>query len=110
MMTPLNLVIFIDALLFLLGMSTFLAGIFILAFRAANTSDVKTLAAQTARLANKGITEDMAGLVGNASDLLDATNQLVRTTQGVGIFLTAMGLVLMGAASWVAIQIYRIQP
>jgi hypothetical protein len=109
MLTPFNLAFFIIAMLFLLGMITFTAGVLILAFRASST-DVKTLAAQTARLAQKGLAEEVAGLVGNASDLVDAMNQLVRTTRGVGIFLTAMGMFMMGVACWLAIQIYEIKP
>jgi hypothetical protein len=109
MLTPFNLAVLIIGLLFLLGMITFAAGVLILAFRTSST-DVKTLAAQTARLAQKGIAEEVAGLVGNASDLVDAMNQLVKTNRGVGIFLTAMGMLMMGLACWLAIQIYEINP
>lgn len=108
-MTPFNLAVFIIGMLFLLGMITFIAGILILAFRA-SSSDVKALAAQTARLAQKGLAEDVAGLVGNASNLVDAMNQLVRTTRGVGIFLAVIGMLMMGIACWLAIQIYEITP
>jgi hypothetical protein len=108
-LTPNNLVVFIDAMLFILGMVTFIAGTLLLALRA-SSSDVKTLAQQTVRLGQKGITEDVAGLVGNASNLLDSMNQLVRTTRGVGIFLALLGLVLMGASAWFAIQFYQVQP
>jgi hypothetical protein len=109
MLTPFNLAVLIVGLLFLLGMITFTVGVLILAFRA-SSSDVKALATQTARLAQKGLAEEVAGLVGNASDLVDAMSQLVRTTRGVGIFLTAMGMVMMGVACWLAIQIYQISP
>lgn len=109
MLTPFNLAVLIIGLLFFLGMLTFAAGVLILAFRA-SSSDLKTLASQTARLAQKGLAEDVAGLVGNASNLVDAMNQLVRTTRGVGIFLTIMGMLMMGLACWLAIQIYEITP
>jgi hypothetical protein len=108
-MTPFNLAVLIIGMLFLLGMITFIAGILILAFRA-SSGDVKMLVTQTARLAQKGLAEDVAGLVGNASNLVDAMNQLVRTTRGVGIFLTIMGTAMMGIACWLAIQIYEINP
>jgi hypothetical protein len=106
MLTPYNLVVFIDGMLFILGMVTFISGLLLLALRA-SSSDVKSLAQQAARLGQKGITEDIAGLVGNASNLLDSMNQLVRTTRGVGIFLALLGLALMGASAWFAIQIYQ---
>ena len=107
-LTPDTLVLLIVATLFLLGMATFVTGVLTLALRA-SSSDVKTLAAQTARLAQKGMAEEVVGLVGNASELLDAMNQLVRTTRGVGMFLTILGLVIMGFAGWLAIQLYQMQ-
>jgi len=56
-------------------------------------------------LAQKGIAEDVAGLVGNASSLLSATNELVRTSAGIGVFLAVLGVVLMAAATWLVLQI-----
>jgi hypothetical protein len=108
MLTPLMLVMSFVGLLFLLGFLTFIAGILILVFRTSG-SEVKALATQTARLAQKGISEEVAGLVGNASTLVDAMDQLVRTTRGIGIFLTVLGLIMMGVACWLAIQVYQIQ-
>jgi hypothetical protein len=102
------LVMFFVGLLFFLGFLSFIAGILILVFRTSST-EVKALATQTARLAQKGIAEEVAGLVGNASTLVDAMDQLVRTTRGIGIFLTVLGLLMMGAACWLAIQIVQIQ-
>jgi hypothetical protein len=104
--TPLTLILIIVIALFLLGVVTFIGGILILAFRT-NNKDIKTLATQTTRLAQKGIAEDVAGLVGNASALLEATNEMVRTTKGVGIFLTILGILLMAAASWLVLQILK---
>jgi hypothetical protein len=92
-------------ILFVLGVISSITGIIILTTRATGR-DVRTLATQTTRLAQKGLAEDVAGLVGNASALLDAINKLVRTTAGVGVFLTIFGLVLIIAASWIALKIY----
>jgi hypothetical protein len=93
--------------LFLLGLATSITGILILAIRSFG-KNVQTLATQTTKLAQKGIAEEISGLVGNASMLLDATNQLVRTTAGVGVFLTLLGMGLMAAACWLALQVYQI--
>jgi len=90
--------------LFLLGAITLLVGIILLITRSAG-KEVRTLATQTARLAQKGIAEDVAGLVGNASNLLSATNELVRTSAGIGVFLAVLGVVLMAAATWLVLQI-----
>lgn len=90
--------------LFLLGAAITISGVVLLLTRATG-KDIKTLAAQTAHLVQKGVAEEVAGLVGNASGLLEAVNQLTRTTAGVGVFLTMMGLLLMGSACWLVLRI-----
>lgn len=105
-MSPLSLMLIITFSLFAIGMLTFISGVLTLTFRT-NNSDVKSLANRTTQLAQKGIAQDVAGLVGNASTLLDATNQMVRTTAGVGVFLTILGLILMGASTWLALKIFQ---
>ena len=86
------------------GVISLAAGIYIL-FHKVMGGELKVIASQTARLAQKGISEEIAGLVGNASALLDALNQLVRTTTGVGVFLTLIGLILMVAAYFLGVQL-----
>ena len=108
-MTTLNLDVFDITLLmvvglFILGVITLLIGILLLVTRSAG-KEVRTLAAQTAQLAKKGIAEDVAGLVGNASTLLSATNDLVRTSAGIGVFLAVLGFLLMAGATWLVLQI-----
>jgi len=60
---------------------------------------------QTTKLAQKGITEDITGLVGNARTLIEALNDMVKTTAGVGVFLILLGIGLMGAAYALVLQI-----
>ncbi len=108
-MDALNLEIFDIKLLmviglFLLGILTLLVGIILLITRSAG-KEVRTLATQTAQLAKKGIAEDVAGLVGNASQLLSATNELVRTSAGIGVFLAVLGFLLMAVATWLVLKI-----
>lgn len=67
--------------------------------------DLTTIAEQTAKLAQKGITDDVAGLVGNARTLIEALNQMVKTTAGVGIFLVILGFSLLGTAYALVLQI-----
>lgn len=102
-----NLVIYLDAVLFAMGACTFIVGVLNLAMRSTG-AEIKSLAAQTARLAQKGVAEDVAGLVGNASALLDSMNQLVRTARGVGLLLCLLGLAVMGLATWFAMRIYQV--
>ena len=90
--------------LFLLGAITLLIGILLLVTRSAG-KEVRALTTQTAQLVKKGIAEDVAGLVGNASNLLSATNDLVRTSAGIGVFLAILGFLLMTAATWLVLKI-----
>jgi hypothetical protein len=100
-----NLLLVMAVALFILGLATTITGIIILATRATG-SDIRTLAIQSTRLAQKGLAEEVVGLVGNASAILDSVNQLVRTAAGVGVFLTIIGIALMVASGWLALQIY----
>ena len=64
---------------FFLGITTFVMGIFILVGRAVMSKDIRALTKQTARIAQKGIASDISGLVGNASAIIEALIQMVRT-------------------------------
>lgn len=90
--------------LFAMGIISLAAGIFIL-FKKVMGEELKVIATQTAKLAQKGIAEDISGLVGNASALLNALNQLVKTTTGVGVFLTLIGIILMVVSYYLTLQI-----
>lgn len=90
--------------LFLVGLIILAVGVIVLIRRSAGR-EVRSLAVQTARLAQKGFAEEVAGLVGNATALLNATNDLMRTTAGVGIFLTLLGVGLMVGASYIVLRI-----
>lgn len=94
----------IVVVMFVLGVVSLAAGIFLL-FRRIGGEEVKAIARETTRLAQKGIVEDVTGLVGNASTLLDALNQLVRTTTGIGVFLTLFGFILMVSAYYLGLQL-----
>jgi hypothetical protein len=90
--------------IFFIGVFTFFIGVFVL-IRRSSGRDIREIANQTVVLAEKGVAHDVAGLVGNASALLHATNELMRNTAGVGIFLTLLGVALMTIASWLVLQI-----
>ena len=107
-LNPFNMLVFMTLVLFFMGLGTFLIGIFMLAMRSTD-QELKTIVNQTAQLAQKGIAEDVAGLVGNASNLLDAMNQLIRTNAGIGVYVTIIGLIIIGVASWLGFQIFMSQ-
>ncbi len=99
-----EVLVFMAAVIFLLGMISTTSGIVLLVSRT-TSQEVRTLAVQTARLAQKGLADQVAGLVGNATNLLDALNEMVKTTAGVGVFLIIVGLVFMAAGSYLVIRI-----
>jgi len=67
--------------------------------------ELRTIADQTAKLAQKGITEEISGLVGNARTLIEALNGMVKTTAGIGILLLMLGIILLAAAYGLVLQI-----
>jgi PleD family two-component response regulator len=67
--------------------------------------DLQNISEQTTKLAQKGLTDDITGLVGNARSLIDALNDLVKTAAGVGILLLMIGIALIGAAYAIVLQI-----
>ncbi len=81
----------------MLGVVSIGAGIIVLLTRASGSA-IKSIASQTARLAQKGLADEIAGLVGNASALMDSINQLVKTSAGIGIFLVLFGFVMLISA------------
>jgi hypothetical protein len=83
----------------LLGMGglSLVGGIFVL-IKKTFTKEVEVIANQITKLAQKGIADDVSGLVGNASSLIDSLNQLTKTASGIGIFLTLIGCGLIAAA------------
>jgi hypothetical protein len=90
--------------LFAMGIISLAAGIFIL-FKNVLVEELKTIASQTVKLAQKGLADEVSGLVGNASSLLNALNQLIKTTSGIGVFLTLTGIILMIAAYYLTLRI-----
>ncbi len=89
---------------FLLGSITFLLGLAILMYGAWG-KDLRTIADQTTKLAQKGIADEIAGLVGNASTLMTTLNDLMRTSNGIGFYLTIIGALLMMLSSYALINL-----
>lgn len=93
-MTPGQWLVLAALMMFLVGLVTFITGAIILVLRSRDR-DLDALTAQTSQLVKKGLAEDVAGLVGNASALLNAMNDLARTQNGIGIILLVTGALLM---------------
>ncbi len=84
-----------------LGIISILSGLVLLVGQAVGR-DVSTIAHQAAKLAQKGLAEEVSGLVGNARSLVDALNQLARTKAGIGIFLFILGFAMLLVAFFMA--------
>jgi hypothetical protein len=93
--------------IFVMGLISLAMGIYLLVSKI-NGNDIRAIASQTAKLAQKGLAEEVAGLVGNASTLVDALNGLVRTAAGIGIFLIITSFGLFAAAYFLAQQILAV--
>jgi hypothetical protein len=103
-LTPVLLALILGVSLFFLGFVSIVSGICTLLSKT-YSGDIKEIAKQTTRLAQKGLAEEVAGLVGNASSLIDALNQMVKTTTGIGGFLMILGLVMLAGAYLILSQI-----
>ena len=80
--------------LFLIGLITFATGVAVLVIRSIG-QDTRTISKSIAQITEKGIADDISGLVSNASALMSATTNLIQTTKGIGVFLIISGSVFM---------------
>jgi hypothetical protein len=92
------------ATLFIMGLIALGVGIYTLSSNAIGRN-VRVIANQMTKLGQKGISEDVAGLVGNASSLLAGLNTLVRSSAGIGTLLIAISFILIAAAYGLLIQV-----
>ena len=98
-----KLQLFILTGLYILGGTTFMIGVGILLYDILG-KDLRAIVAQTNRLAQKGLTEELSGLVGNASTLLNTINEMVRTRNGIAITLVVVGLIMMILPYYLTLQ------
>jgi hypothetical protein len=96
--------ILIAAAVFLLGCLCVILGAIVLITRG-YSREVRTIAAHTARIGQKGVTSEVSGLVNSAAELMTAINQLVKTSNGTGVFLITLGIGMIASGYWVVLQI-----
>jgi hypothetical protein len=90
------------ALLFLVGIGMITSGLFIILAKEYQET-MRTLSAQAPKLAGKAATEGaMLAALDGTTRLLDAVTKLIQTAVGVGAFLCILGLVICGAAFYMA--------
>ena len=80
--------------LFLIGLITFATGVAILVIRSIGR-DTRAISKTIANFTEKGIADDISGMMGNATALMSATSDLIQTTKGIGVFLIISGSVFM---------------
>jgi hypothetical protein len=99
-----DFVLILSIIILSMGVITFIVGIFTLAFKI-NSEDFNSISSQTAKMLNKGISEDVSGVMGNASSLLQSINEMAKTKAGVGMFLLLVAFVLLGCAYFLITRI-----
>jgi hypothetical protein len=80
-----------------LGLISFITGFIVLLTRVVGKGITK-IAKETQKVVQKGITEEIASIIGNASVLIDSLNQMVTTAAGIGVFLMVLGVLLMAGS------------
>lgn len=99
-----DLILILSFVILAMGVITFIVGIFTLAFKI-NSEDFNEISSQTAKIINKGMSEDISGMIGNASSLLQSINEMARTKAGVGMFLLIVAFILLGCAYFLITRI-----
>ena len=99
--TAFDFQITLATVMFLLGVIVLAISIFILT-RQAIGRDIQTIASQTTKLAEKGISENIAGLVGNASSLINALHDLSKSNAGIGVFLVFLAIAMLTTAYFIS--------
>jgi hypothetical protein len=99
LLTPTNLRLMMGLTFFPLGLFSIIAGLVILA-AGPYKQEAKVLAQQTARIGQKGLTEDITLVTQSATALVDAVNSLIKTTSGNAIVLVVAGALCEIAAYW----------
>ncbi|NLE83840.1 MAG: hypothetical protein GX603_05950 [Chloroflexi bacterium] len=92
-----QIILSISVVLFAMGIICLVLSVFILA-KQAMSRNIQTIADATTKLAEKGITDGVSGLVGNASLLIGSLNDLAKSNTGIGVFLVFLSLVLFAGA------------
>lgn len=80
--------------LFLIGLVTFATGVAILVIRSIG-KETRAVSKSILHITEKGIADDLSGLIDNASSLMAATSNLIQTTKGIGVFLIISGSIFM---------------
>ncbi len=98
-LNPINLRLMMGLTFFPLGLFSIVSGLVILV-AGPYKQEAKILAQQSARIGQKGLTDDITLVTQSATALVDAVNSLIKTTSGNAIVLVVIGALCEGAAYW----------
>lgn len=92
-LTANDFVLVMAGIVAILGVIAFIIGLITLAFKVSG-GDFSEISTTSAKIMNKGLTDDVADLMGNASSLLQSITQMTKTRAGVGMFLIIVSFIL----------------
>ena len=93
----------------LMGLSFFPVGLFSIAagmlilIAGPYRQEAKILAQQSARISQKGLTDNISLVAQSATSLVEAVNNLIRTSSGNAVVLIVVGALFELAAYWLLI-------
>jgi len=90
LLTPVNLRLIMGLAFFFVGMLSSVSGLLLLIF-APYRKEAEALAAHTARIGAKALTDNISAVTQSATALIDAVNNLIRTSSGNAIVLIVVG-------------------
>ena len=90
LLTPTNLRLIMGLAFFFIGMLSSVSGLLLLIF-APYRKEAEALAAHTARIGAKALTDNISAVTQSATALIDAVNNLIRTSSGNAIVLIVVG-------------------
>jgi hypothetical protein len=97
--TPTNVRIAMGLAFFPVGLFAILSGLIILMSGPYRT-EAKILAQQSARLSQKGLTDNISLVAQSATSLVESVNGLIKTSSGNAIVLVIVGFLLEAACYW----------
>ena len=100
--TPTNVRIAMGLAFFPAGLFSILSGLLIL-IAGPYRQEAKILAQQSARISQKGLTDNISLVAQSATALVDAVNNLIRTSSGNAIVLIVVGSLLEAATYWLLV-------
>lgn len=102
LLTPTDLRLIMGLAFFPIGLFAILAGLLTLIV-GPYRREAQILATQSARISQKGLTDDVTALTQSATALIEAVNELIRTSSGNAIVLILVGALCEAAAYWLLI-------